>query len=354
MKISVSYKEREDACPVAREYELSRLAFVTHLAKAGRGKISLWKESSSCLKSLRRAIGMFLHYYDFIQRDDFNNNNRFSLPHKDFLDPTEQGQFSNVAGLAIADFLSKRIDNASYTEIYEVAVRTGNKGKLNKEKRPDLIAFAPQDNKMVAIEAKGYAKSKCADKDMPNAKQQAQSGLVTVNSCVACVSYNIYKKIECNYWDPTNRSVRFDDELFKILTRQYYKGLAEFLDEKYFYHKFKDYGGEKFLEIGIKPETTGRIFQLLQYYKNCQYEVLEKYQPRLIIPADVKEFAEKGLPENFKPFDMKSVKTDAGDEIYIDNDYVGLKITHSENKYSINDSNHRCRHRCQRRIDIEY
>ncbi len=57
---------------------------------------------------------MFLVYDDFLR--GFNNN-RFSEP--PICDPTEQGQFSGLAGKAIADFLSKKIDGSIFTIAYE-------------------------------------------------------------------------------------------------------------------------------------------------------------------------------------------------------------------------------------------
>jgi hypothetical protein len=73
-------------------------------------------------------------------------------------DPTEKGQFSNLVGKAIADFLSKRIDHSLFTVNYEAAMRLKDislsiSGK--QIRRPDLPAFVP--NATFAIEAKGFS-----------------------------------------------------------------------------------------------------------------------------------------------------------------------------------------------------
>ena len=87
------------------------------------------------------------------------NRDRFSEPPIGLSDPTDKGQFSNLAGKTIADFLSKRINRSLYTVIYEAAMRLRSMplsmgGK--QVRRPDLLAFAP--NATFAIEAKGFSR----------------------------------------------------------------------------------------------------------------------------------------------------------------------------------------------------
>src|SRR5918911_3787125 len=71
-----------------RTFQMSRLAFVKHMAIAGQGY-------APKLQKLLRSIGMFFHYSYYIQRQAFNND-RFSEPPVPLSDPTEKGQFSNL------------------------------------------------------------------------------------------------------------------------------------------------------------------------------------------------------------------------------------------------------------------
>ncbi len=96
MNISVEYIDTAGTIS-NRTYTLTRLAFAKHLAIAGQGY-------APRPQKLLRTLGMFLHYSYYIQKQDFLNN-RFSRPPRILSDPTEQGQFSNLAGKAIADFL---------------------------------------------------------------------------------------------------------------------------------------------------------------------------------------------------------------------------------------------------------
>lgn len=131
MNIQVEYKDTAGTIS-QRQYSLTRLAFAKHLAMAGQGY-------SFSPRNLLRAVGMFFHYSYYLRGDDFRNN-RFSRPPNALSDPTEQGQFSNLAGKAIADFLSKQIDKSLFTINYEAAMRAKN--LRIKGKRPDLIAYS--------------------------------------------------------------------------------------------------------------------------------------------------------------------------------------------------------------------
>jgi len=129
MDIKVEYKDKQGNV-TNPEYSLSGLAFVKHLACAGM-------HYAPRAQKLLRIISMFLHYNPYMQRQAFYNN-RFSEPPICFSDPTEKGQFSNLAGKAIADFLSKKINGSIYTVNYEAAMRMhippiplSNNGKSN-------------------------------------------------------------------------------------------------------------------------------------------------------------------------------------------------------------------------------
>lgn len=226
-----------------KSFYLSRLAFAKHMAFAGQGqKITPGK--------LMRTLGMFLHYRNYLHLDAFRNNH-FSLPPGIFSNPTEKSQFSNIAGVAIADFLSKKIDNSLYTLNYE-AVAT----RPIKKDRPDLIAFS--NTSVFTLEAKGRSQSNPGD--MVEHKTQAKAGTYRRNFSVACVSYNIYNNIKCNYHDPYNDNVSFDIENFRRVTRQYYSALAQFVNSSYFEISEFSFQEEVFYEIGLTNRSILRLF----------------------------------------------------------------------------------------------
>ncbi len=69
---------------------------------------------------------------------------------------------------------------------------------------------------------------------MTTHKNQSTTGGIPVNFTVACVSYNLYNQVKCKYYDPYNDNIQFDFEGLKELTKIYYSGLSEFLNEKFF------------------------------------------------------------------------------------------------------------------------
>jgi len=203
MNIQVEYKNNVGTVSSCL-YFMTRLAFAKHLAVAGQGY-------APSPKKLMRTIAMFLHYHFYLQRQDFYSN-KFSIPPVQLYDPTEKGQFSNLAGKAIADFLSKRIDGSLYTVNYEAAMKLRNM-PLNVG-RPDLIAYTT--NSSFAIEAKGYSGG-CGN--ITTHKNQSTTGGIPVNFTVACVSYNLYNRVKCKYHDPYNDNIQFDFEELKELTK---------------------------------------------------------------------------------------------------------------------------------------
>lgn len=128
MNIDVEYVDQAGTIH-NQTHRLTRLAFAKHLAIAGQGY-------APKPQKLIRTVAMFLHYSSYMHRQGFRDD-RFSEPPIQLSDPTEKGQFSNLAGKAIADFLSKRIDNSIYTVNYEAAMRM-RKMPLFRVRRPDL------------------------------------------------------------------------------------------------------------------------------------------------------------------------------------------------------------------------
>lgn len=310
MNLTVEYKDTAGTI-TNQTHNLTRIAFAKHLAIAEQG-------FAPRPQKLIRTLSMFFHYRYYVQRQAFNNN-RFSEPPMQLSYPTEKGQFSNLAGKAIADYLSKRIDQSIFTVNYEAAMRLRNM-PLNVG-RPDLLAY--KQNSMFAIEAKVYSGG---HGNMTTHKAQSQTGGIPVNFSVACVSYNLYNNVQCKYHDPYNDNVPYDNELLKKLTKQYYGGLSEFLNEKYFNYREVEIQGEKFYEVELSYRPFEKLFpEEFPFRHFWHFEILEYYRPRLILPLGIRDFAEDGITNETKPFIFDTNK-EQEKNLYIDNDRIGLQI----------------------------
>jgi hypothetical protein len=311
LNIQVEYKDTTGTI-TNQTHRLTRLAFAKHLAIAGQGY-------APRPQKLFRTISMFCHYCNYIKPRAFRNN-RFSEPPIQFSDPTEKGQFSNLAGKAIADFLSKRIDQSIFTVNYEAAMRL--LGLPLNVRRPDLLAY--KQNAMFAIEAKGYSGG---HGNMATHKAQSQTGGIPVNFSVACISYNLYNNVQCKYHDPYNDNVPYDNELLRKLTKEYYSGLSEFLNEKFFNYRVTEIQGEKFYEVELSYRPFEKLFpDEFPFIHFWYFEILEYYRPRLILPFSIRDYAEDGITNETKPFIFDTNK-EQEKNLYIDNDRIGLKIT---------------------------
>lgn len=309
MNISVEYKDTTGTISNLI-FRMTRLAFAKHLAIAGQGY-------APSPQKLIRTIAMFFHYSYYLQRQAFYKH-RFSEPPIQLSDPTEKGQFSNLAGKAIADFLSKRIDNSLFTVNYEAAMRL--RGMPLNVGRPDLLAFT--QNSMFAIEAKGHTDG---SGNMTTHKNQSLTGGIPVNFTVACISYDLYHNVKCNYHDPFNDNIPYDNVTLSGLTRNYYKGLSEFLDQKFFEYREIKYQGEDFYEVELSYRNYEKFFpDEFPFRPIWRFDILEYYRPRLILPKRIREYAEKGITNELKPFLFQTKEQD--DNIYIDNDRVGLQF----------------------------
>ena len=306
MNIEVEYLDKHGTISKQNHY-ISKLALVKHMAIAGQGY-------APTSKRVFKIFGMFLQYSYFLQSNALKQD-KFSLPPHNIYDPTEISHFSNIAGKGIADFLAKKIDKALYTVNYEAAMKikkipiTGS--------RPDLLVF--KNNETFAIEAKGYSRNSVSHMNMTKHKSQSQSGAIPVNFTVASVSYNLYDKVKCKYHDPYNADIPFDEELLSETTKKYYSGIIDFLD-------FADYK-----EVKYKNESFYEIDILSSYFINEYYsdtfryffhDLLHHNQLKLILPKKIDVYSKEGLNRSTEPFLYAS-----NEEIYIDNDRIGLKIT---------------------------
>lgn len=293
-------------------FNLSWLGFAKHMAIAGQGY-------APRPQKLLRTIGMFFHYSYYLQYAFLND--RFSEPPISLSDPTEKGQFSNLAGKAIADFLSKKIDGSLFTVNYEAAMRL--QGKRVSGQRPDLIAFTPTS--MFAIEAKGRHQSNPGN--IASHKAQAQSGPLNVNYSVACISYNLFTDINCIYHDPYNADIPFDNVTFKAATKNYYSGLAEFMKLKYFKYRPIELQGESFYEIILSFKNYEKYFPVEFPFLRpfWFFPIFEQSSISLILPLKINEYAIEGISRETRPFNFEIDQEDDY-ETYIDVDRVGLRM----------------------------
>lgn len=295
-----------------RNYQLTRLAFAKHLAMAGQGYILNPNK-------LIQAIALMIQYSAYMQRRPFYRDNRFSEPPPLFTDPTQKAQFSNLAGKAIADFLSKQIDNSLMTLGYEGLMRV--KGHQISGPRPDLIAFTP--NYTIAMEAKG--KTSPYPGNMANHKAQAQSGPFTTNYSVACVSYNLYDGVQCKYHDPENDGAEYDIEALSTLSKDYFGGLAEFLNENSFEVRRTEIQNEKFFEVNLSRKTIKKLFDDVLFFDRFGPPHFHFDQIQLLLPGNIIQYAEQGLSLKVKPFKLEYSELNQR-YLYIDNDRVGLRL----------------------------
>lgn len=288
---------------------MSRLAFAKHMAFAGQ-------RYSPIPAKLFRTLGMFLHYSQYMRHDAFSAS-RFSLPPAVLSDPTEQGQFSNMAGKAIADFLSKRIDHSIATMNYEAAMREMGL-PLYQVRRPDLLAFT--QSAQFAIEAKGRAPGDPGN--MANHKAQSLTGGIPVQFTVACVTYDLYNSVKCNYHDPFNDNVPYNSELLAALTKDYYSGLAQYLNEDSFEIRETQHQGEKFHEVDLSRPM--RYFLEKEFLGHPMPFRWWRLGLSLLLPWDIRAYAKYGITRATKPF-LQGAEPSGG-VVYIDNDRVGLRI----------------------------
>lgn len=290
---------------------MSRLALIKHMAFAGQGYAPIPQK-------LFRMIGMAFHYSQYTRHEDFHNN-KFSEPPIALSDPTEKAQFSNLAGKAIADFLSKKLDNAFLTVSYEAAMRI--RGHKISGARPDLISYT--QNAAFSIEAKGRHQYNAGN--MVVHKRQARSGPIPVNFSVACVSYNLFSEVKCNYHDPFNNEVPYDNVSLQALSRNYYRNLQQYLDLENFEIREIQVQQETFYEIHLFPNQDRRIRQSGDLLLLWPFYLLDHFRFCLLLPKEIGTFARDGITQQNTPF-ILSNEAQLNSGLYIDRDRIGLKV----------------------------
>jgi hypothetical protein len=185
--------------------------------------------------------------------------------------------------------------------------------------RPDLLVF--KNNETFSIEAKGYSRNSVSHMNMTKHKSQSQAGAIEipVNFTVASVSYNLYDKVKCKYHDPYNPDIPFDEELLSETTKKYYSGIKDFLE--FSNYKEVKHKNESFYEIDILSSYFFNKYDD-KFFRYFFHDLLHHNQLKLILPKNIEAYSKEGLNSRTEPF-----LYDSNEEIYIDNDRIGLKIT---------------------------
>ena len=281
-------------------YDLSLPAFMKHLAISGMDHMPK-------LYKFTRFIGMSFLYWEFLR--DFSKN-KFSKPLSG--DPTFKGHFSNLAGLAIADFLVRRIDNATHTFNFESITGIQNK------KRPDLIAINTQNYNALFVESKGWSKTSVTTGDIYDTKQQTISAIskirhinlplnkykakhFTVTKGVASISYGLYSKVRAKYYDPEFPKIELGYELIERIIKEYYKGILDIAQSN---------------SIVLEEHTPVYKFDIIR-------TKLAQVPWSLIVPHNLNKIIRREIEEiTFKSIEELSEK----EAYYIDTDGIGIYV----------------------------
>jgi hypothetical protein len=287
-------------------FKLSTLGLIKHFGLAGQSY-------GTTVRAIRRAIGTYFLYHDYFKRADLINS-RFSQPPAQFYDPTDQGDFSTLAGRAIADFLARRIDGATHTFTYEGAMLMAGHNNVNIP-RPDLYCF--NSSKQFAVESKGFEVRTVSENEMQIHKVQSKQGPLNIQSSAASVSFNLYRKIKNKYYDPISDNFELDNNLNRQLSIDYYSGFAELVKEQRepLTLNFSEQGRE-FNLIPLYSPDDDFIF----YDKIWRHRFYRHNTVFLVLDKRIKNFAIEGFINN-------EVKNEiAEDGLYIDNDGIGLML----------------------------
>lgn len=277
---------------------ISNLKIAKHMAIAGQGYLPR-------ITKLRRCIGMFLTYWDYL---DNMNNNSFYTPQGYRYDPTEKAQFSNLVGKAIADYLAKQISNARITYNYEGAMEIN--GFPIRGGRPDLLCDTGA--LMFAIESKGFSCETVSGNKMNKYKQQSQSGPIEVSFSIASVTYNMYSDIKVKYHDPINKNYKYDKSLSEKLMKKYYSGIMEYIDKDLFDVTEIEINKHEYYKIKMKDKRRG--------YDNLIG--INIHRISILIDKNIKRFINDEIEYN-KMFNLESVDEK---DIYIDRDGIGIML----------------------------
>ena len=102
------------------------------------------------------------------------------------------------------------------------------------------------------------------------------------------------------------------------------------MDLKHFGYSEFSIQGESFYEINIFDWIAKKFDEDLSYFPFPYWrhwrEELHYFGPKLILPTNVKKFAESGITNETEPFIFEASEHDERRYLYIDYDRVGLRI----------------------------
>ncbi|HDS1580356.1 TPA: hypothetical protein QEL15_002447 [Stenotrophomonas maltophilia] len=274
--------------------DMSLPAFLKHLAISGQG------ERGGALMALSRGAGAYLFHRRYFDVRLWRLAG-LRRAHPYLHDPTDQGDFSTLAGRAVADFLAKKLLDAKFTHGYEAAMQLKKLPLVGD--RPDFYCVTRDSKRQFAMEAKGYGKKYVGSIEMAEHKAQSKSGPLAVHFTVASVLFRCYGKPRCNFHDPLEGDVEFDFELNAALANQFYSGLLEEFDA--------------YLER-VNLEIDGREF--ISYELSSIFPVRRGRRASLLLDARIPGVlnSERVLDFSFEPISSK--------RIYVDVDGVGFTV----------------------------
>lgn len=269
-------------------------ALIKHLGFAGMG-------FNPSINNYAKGIGAILLFHDHISLKN-RNLIGFKEPTLDIYDPTTKGQFSNLLGKAIADFLSKKIYQAHCTFNYESIM--SKQGLVILGSRPDLYCVNYTKSKQFAVEAKGLSRASVSNPYMKKVKKQSKTGPLSVHFSVASVAYNIYKDLHINFHDPVNPEILFNTEQNLQLIKEYYAGILEIIN---------------IINPRERTNHFGEEFYVIPILNN-ELRLWEGVMPKLLVTTKINQILESGrIPDSFG-------NIESSDQVYIDRDGIGIAI----------------------------
>lgn len=283
--------------------EFGWIQLLKHVAVAGSGY-------RPTISKLLRSLGFLFYYSDFLKQTDLKRN-KFSNPPDELYDPTEKNAFSNIIGKAVGDYLAKKLCDARLTQTYESAML--EKNLPIKGKRPDLLCF--NRNQQFAVETKGFSASTISSSEMRKHKKQAKSGPLAVSFSIASVTYNIYNRIENNFYDPPEENDIYEVDLYNSMAIKYYGNIFNDPIITNFLDSVTSINNSSFIVMPFYPF----FFDFHPYFINL-YRHFQENKYSLIIDNNLRNHLENN---NFSDYYFDGIKNDS---IYVDRDGIGVSI----------------------------
>ncbi|MFX0182942.1 MAG: hypothetical protein ACFE95_07660 [Candidatus Hodarchaeota archaeon] len=298
-----------------RDIEMPYLAFLKHMAIAGQGYFPTLR-SPPFIRKYHRFFSMRQRYKEYIDRNTYQNS-AFSEPSSIFSNPSEKAEFSRIAGYAIADYLTRRIDGALISFNYEAVLKIL---RIPISRRPDLLCYNPDGP--FSVETKGLERRSVNSTDMKEHKKQAKSGPYPVNFFIASVAYSLYNNVKVKYHDPKNEDFNNDQDLLTRISKRYYQEIKQLLESGLFEIDLKYINNREYFSLSFKKSIhSGILFKnhIMVPLFPIKYDAfLDRFS--ILIDKICLKYAKKGIEDfELKPYYSK-------EKIYIDSDGIGLML----------------------------